>query len=275
MNRTLGIIAAVATVGMFAPSAVVGQQWGDPNDEWCDDGNRRGNRGADRFCEVREFTLAERDMVNIDGGSNGGIEIVGWDRNEILVRAKVQAWSDREDPEDIVSDIEIITGGREIRADGPRRRNRRRNGGWSVSFEVMVPYQSNLSLEARNGGISITDVHGNMDFRTANGGIALEGVSGDVRGSTTNGGIRIELEGEEWEGRGLDVQSTNGGVTLYLPADYRADLETGTTNGGFRIDFPIVVQGRINRRRIRTELNGGGALIRVVTTNGGVTVRRR
>ncbi len=180
MNRTFGIIAAVATVGMFAPSAMAGQQRGDPNDEWCDDGNSRRNRNVDRFCEVREFTLADRGTVNIDGGSNGGIEVVGWDRNEILVRAKVQAWSDREDPEDIVSDIEVITGGREIRADGPRRRNRWRNGGWSVSFEVMVPYESNLSLEATNGGISITEVSGNMDFRTTNGGIALEGVSGDV-----------------------------------------------------------------------------------------------
>ena len=144
-----------------------------------------------------------------------------------------------------------------------------------MSFEIMVPTESDLSLEATNGGIAIADVVGDMDFRTTNGGIRLVAVGGDVRGSTTNGGIRVELEGEEWQGRGLDVQSTNGGVTLTIPRDYRADLETGTTNGGFEIDFPIMIQGRINRRRIRTELNGGGTLIRAVTTNGGVTVRRR
>ena len=275
MNRALGMMTAVAAVCLFVPTTGWTQQRGDPNDEWCDDRNRSRDRDVDRFCEVREFTLANRDLISVDGGANGGIEVVGWERNEIFVRAKVQSWSDRDDPEGIVADIEIITSGRDIRAEGPRRRNRWRNGGWSVSFEVMVPYESNLSLEATNGGIAIAEVRGNMDFRTTNGGISLEALGGDVRGSTTNGGVRVELEGEEWDGRGLDVQSTNGGVTLYVPSDYRADLETGTVNGGFRIDFPIVLQGRINRRRIHTELNGGGPLIRAVTTNGGVTVRRR
>ncbi len=275
MNRTLGMFTALVATCLLSPANLWSQQRGDPNDEWCDDRDRRGDRDVDRFCEVREFTLADRNLISVDGGANGGIEVVGWEQNEILVRAKVQAWSDREDPEDIIADIEIITSGRDIRADGPRRRNRWRNGGWSVSFEVMVPRESNLSLEATNGGIAIADVRGNIDFRTTNGGITLEAVAGDVRGSTTNGGVRVELEGDEWDGRGLDVQSTNGGVTLYVPSDYRADLETGTVNGGFRIDFPIVIQGRINRRRIRTELNGGGPLIRAVTTNGGVTVRRR
>jgi hypothetical protein len=59
-----------------------------------------------------------------------------------------------------------------------------------------------------------------------------------------------------------------------IPDDYRATLTSGTVNGGLRIDFPIVVQGRINRRQITTDLNGGGTPIRAVTTNGGVTIRR-
>jgi hypothetical protein len=61
---------------------------------------------------------------------------------------------------------------------------------------------------------------------------------------------------------------------MLIPEDYRARLETGTVNGGFRIDFPITIQGRITRRRITTDLNGGGPTIRAVTTNGGVVIRR-
>lgn len=70
------------------------------------------------------------------------------------------------------------------------------------------------------------------------------------------------------------MRTSNGGVTLDIPQGYNAELETGTVNGGMEIDFPVTVQGRINRR-IRTTLGRGGASIRAVTTNGGVKIRER
>jgi hypothetical protein len=272
MHRTLSLFAAAAALGMAVPTTGWAQQTGDPDDEWCDSRGRDRDR-EERYCEVREFTIDARDLVTVDAGPNGGVEVEGWDRNEILIRARVRTWSEDDDPARIAPEIEIITG-REIRADGPRFRGRDGNR-WSVSFEIMVPRESDLSLDAVNGGIGITDVSGDLEFRTTNGGVSLVGVGGDVRGSTTNGGVHVELDGGEWVGRGLDVRTTNGGVNLEIPDGFRADLEIGTTNGGFEIDFPIVLQGRINRRQIRTELNGGGTPIRAVTTNGGVRVRRR
>ncbi len=44
-------------------------------------------------------------------------------------------------------------------------------------------------------------------------------------------------------------------------------------NGSFRVDFPITVQGRIDRR-ITADLGGGGRTIRAYTTNGSVVIRR-
>ena len=41
----------------------------------------------------------------------------------------------------------------------------------------------------------------------------------------------------------------HGGMqTLAVPADYSADLETGTVNGGIELDFPVTVQGRLGKR---------------------------
>ncbi len=77
--------------------------------------------------------------------------------------------------------------------------------------------------------------------------------------------------------RGLNVETTNGGVNLEMPENYAARLETRTVNGGFTSDFDLTVKMREwNRSRgvnISTDLNGGGAPIRVVTTNGGVRIR--
>ena len=129
---------------------------------------------------------------------------------------------------------------------------------------------------AQNGGIEIADMVGDIDFDATNGSVRLERVAGDVRGRTTNGRLRIELAGSSWEGRGLDAETTNGSVTLLVPEGYGAELEASTVNGAFEIDFPITitVRGRIGRN-LRTTLGDGGPPIRVVTTNGGVRIRRR
>jgi len=274
IDRVL-VVTGTLVLGLGLTSEAQAQR-GDPNHEWCSDQYRGWrNDDRDRYCEVREFTLPGRNVIAVDGGPNGGIDVVGWDRNDIRVLAMVQTWDRRsDDAEALASEIEVVTSGT-IRADGPRGWRGRRNAGWSVSYRLMVPNRSNLDLESLNGGIGIEGVHGDIVFRATNGGIDLSRVGGDVRGGTTNGGIRVDLEGDRWDGRGLDVETTNGGVTVTIPRDFRAELTTGTVNGGLQIDFPITIQGRINRRRLTTELNGGGPPIRVVTTNGGVTIRRR
>jgi hypothetical protein len=60
---------------------------------------------------------------------------------------------------------------------------------------------------------------------------------------------------------------------MRVPANYSARLETRTGNGGVSIDFPVTAQGR-NNRELSVTLGSGGPLIRAVTTNGGISVKR-
>jgi hypothetical protein len=99
-------------------------------------------------------------------------------------------------------------------------------------------------------------------------------VGGDVRGRTQNGPLTVRLTGTRWDGSGLDAETSNGPVTIDVPENYSARLETGTVNGPMRVDFPITVQGRLNRR-LETTLGSGGARLRAVTTNGPLVLRRR
>ncbi|NIR43145.1 MAG: DUF4097 domain-containing protein [Gemmatimonadetes bacterium] len=265
------LLAAMACATAAAPSATIAQQGRVVQDrDWCD--NDWNDDDNERHCEVREFTLSPRDLIAVNASPNGGIEVEGWDRNEVLVRAKVSARGRSEsDAREIAGEVEIETGGRWIEADGPRTR---RHESWWVSYRVFVPTNTNLDLKSTNGSIRISDVAGRIDFRTTNGGVRLARLQGDVNGRTTNGGLRVELAGDRWEGRGLDVRTTNGGVKLYVPDGYNCRLETGTVNGSFRIDFPVTVQGRLDRRHFNVELGDGGPTIRAVTTNGGVVVER-
>ena len=239
-------------------------------DEWLEDCRDRGSDYRERFCEVRESKLAVSRSISVDGMQNGGVRVIGWDRNEILVRAFIQAEAEsEEEAERIAKEVKIETGST-IRAEGP---SQRRRTSWGVSYDVFVPRRTDLELTTHNGGIGVKDVEGRISFSATNGGVSLVGVGGDVRGETTNGGLDVQLTGTKWSGEGLDVRTQNGGVSVTIPERYSARFETGTTNGGMNIDFPITVQGRI-RSRISTQLGEGGPLVRAVTTNGGVRVRR-
>jgi hypothetical protein len=236
--------------------------------------NNWGDRDYERHCEVRESTMPA-GALNVDAGQNGGISIEGWDRNEIRVRAIVQA-SAREagDARSLAGQVQVQSGGGRVYATGPDNNSRRE--WWSVSYRINVPRQNDLDLRASNGGITIVGVTGNMRFDTTNGGVRLQDIGGRVNGETRNGGLNVMLSGNRWDGEGLDVETSNGGVTLAIPDGYNAELETRTVNGGLRIDFPITVQGELTSRRgITTTLGSGGPLIRARTTNGGVKIARR
>ncbi len=266
--------AVVATAVLFtgmAGSAEAQFQVVD-DDGWCDRA-WHGGRDRDQSCEVREATLRPTGgLIDVDAGVNGGIAVEGWDRNEIRVRAKVTTWArSAARARELAGAVTVRAEGQRITADGGATGKRE---SWSVSFHVMVPRRSDLKLDTHNGGIEVADVIGRISVDATNGGVSLVGTGGAVTGGTQNGGLHVELTGSAWEGEQLDVRTTNGGVHLEIPADYAAHLETGTVNGGIEIDFPITIQ-RFSGRRITTDIGGGGNLVRVVTTNGGVTVRRR
>jgi hypothetical protein len=260
LSRTL---AAVAAAFLLLPACLDAQT---PT-LTCD---RERDDDRPRFCEIREVTLGARRPVAIDGGPNGGIRVRGWDRDDIRLIARVETWAASDDrARELAADVKVAHD-RTIRSAGPASERRE---GWAVSFEAFVPRRSDLELEALNGGIRITDVHGRIRFEVTNGGVALAGLGGDVSGRSTNGGISLQLSGATWDGAGVDVRTANGGVRITVPDGYAARLETGTTNGGLQFDFPVTVQGRLNRR-VEVDLGAGGPPIRVLTTNGGVVVRR-
>src|SRR6185436_11776176 len=236
---------------------------------------REDNWASDRLvnnCEIREQTLAlSGGTIAVDGKPNGGVSVKGWDQNQVLVRARVQAAAPTAaEAEALGRQIRVETSGAKIFASGPESR---RDYQWNVSYEVFVPRRADISAETTNGGIAIADVNGRIDFTAMNGGVVLKRVGGTVRGSTMNGGLVIELAGERWDGDSLDVSTTNGGVILSVPENYSANLQTGTVNGSVSVDFPITVQGRINKQ-IAVNLGSGGSMVKAMTTNGGVHLKR-
>lgn len=242
----------------------------------CNDRNNDSRRS--RVCEMRETTMAVSGRLAVNAAPNGGIRIAGWNKNEILVRAKVEAWGDNEsEANGRLADVRILTSGSTLTAEGPKSFGSwGGNQKWSVSYEVFVPSKIDLKLESVNGGIDVAGVRGNLTFETVNGGVHLARTAGRVKGETVNGGVNVDLAGTTWEGEGLDLETVNGGVTVSVPAAYSASFHAGTINGGFSSDFPgASIQGKAGPKKLDLKLGAGGPTVKVETVNGGVKIRRK
>lgn len=261
-RRTRTILELAPALALVACAAATAHGW-DDCDGWRQDDDR-GDKG--RYCEVRRLELAPSAALAVDAAPNGGIKVAAGAEGEILVEARVSVW-DRDEAEarEAAAGVRIYTDGGRIRAEADGGDN------WSVSYHIRAPRRTDLDLQSHNGGISVAGIEGHLKMETHNGGLSLDSLAGEVVARTRNGGVDVTLEGESWRGAGLDVETRNGGVSVDIPAEYSAELETGTVNGRIKIDFPVMVEGEIGRR-ISTTLGSGGAPIRVVTTNGGVKI---
>jgi Putative adhesin len=236
----------------------------------CNDRNNNNSRNVSH-CEMREQNLGFAGRLTVDGGTNGGVSIKGWDQGGVLVRARVEAQGEDEaTAASMVAQVRVDVSAGQVSASGP---DQSRGRGWSVSYEVFVPRQGDLNIKANNGGISISDVRGNIEFQTVNGGVSLRRLAGQVEGTTQNGGLTVELAGARWDGNKFDVRTSNGGVNVSMPENYSAHLETATVNGNLNVAFPMTVHGEIGRR-LSTDIGSGGPTIHVETTNGGVNIKR-
>jgi hypothetical protein len=74
---------------------------------------------------------------------------------------------------------------------------------------------------------------------------------------------------EDW-----DITTGDGGVSLYLPADFAAELDAHTGDGSIRNDLDISRDGsEVSRRTVRGRLGGGGRQLRIRTGDGSIRLR--
>lgn len=235
----------------------------------CQDNSWGSNRATKQYCETRDLTLntAAGQALTVEGGPNGGITVHGWDGPNVRVRAKVQSWATSEaTAQATVRRLVIGTTDNTLRATDPAN-----DHDWSVSYEIFVPRLTALVLNTVNGGISLDNVQADIRFQAVNGGVTLANLGGQVSGHTVNGGLTIDLTGRQWTGKGLDVQTTNGGIHWKLPRDYSAQFFTSTNIGSIHTDLPVTKTGLMHRE-VEASLGKGGAPVRAVTTNGGISV---
>ncbi|MEP7027538.1 MAG: hypothetical protein ABI960_02980 [Candidatus Eisenbacteria bacterium] len=260
-----GLGIGLALIAGVTLSAAAPERW---SRDWCE---QRWQTGSEHACEVREVALARRpEVLHVDPGENGGVEVAAGSGPGIVVHAKVEAWAPSEAAaRALIAQVRVTTDAGRLGAEGPTASA----GHWGVSFRVEAPAEQSLDLRALNGPLGVYDMSGKMALETENGPITIVGSGGEVLARATNGPVSVRLSGHAWRGRGLDARSVNGPASLSLPSVYDADLEYGTQNGPWAGVGSRVEVGR-RSGFAHARLGKGGAALAITTENGPFSMSR-
>jgi hypothetical protein len=271
MPHITRILRLLVILAALIPPVRVSAQRDDA--EWLAQCQRGGWDRREKFCEVRQVRMAAPGgTITVDGLRNGGVSVIGADRDSLIVKTRVEAQARTQaEAREIVRQVRTVIRGATISAEGPRGGD---DSWWTASLVIWAPRRSDLRLSSHNGPVSVEDVSGDMELETHNGPLALRGLSGSVRARTSNGPLSVMLTGNKWVGAGLDAETNNGPLSLRVPEGYSAHLEAATNNGPMSLGFPVTVVGRIGKN-ISTDLGSGGTTIRAVTHNGPLSIEHR
>ena len=201
---------------------------------------------------------------------NGSVQVDGWERDEVEVRAVKTTTGDEHDLERVQIEVDSAKGHVAVRTRYPQ------GSGVEVAVEyhVHVPYRVLLGgVETVNGDVQVRGVEGSGELRTVNGDVDVSDSSGRFNAHTTNGSIHLKLRKLSDDGP-MALETVNGSVVLGLPHDAHAELNALSLNGDFSSQLPVTTTTTSSRagRGVAGLLGAGGNRISLRTVNGGIRV---
>ncbi len=138
-----------------------------------------------------------------------------------------------------------------------------------VEFTVRVPAGVNLHASNVNGGITATDLSGDVRAETVNGEVRVE-TSGQASAETVNGSIVAAVGSVS--AAPLSFETVNGNITVTLPEATQASVVAETLNGDLNSDFALTVKGKFRGgiRKLEGDIGRGGSEISLETVNGSI-----
>jgi len=181
-------------------------------------------------------------------------------------------------PEKFACDLNTSGGSLKI-SDVSGGNHELKTSGGSITAEDM---SGDLEARTSGGSITINDYVGEINARTSGGSIKLEDIKGDVEVSTSGGGIRIN------DAQGSVYATTSGGSINADISKLEDQLVLKTSGGSVRATIPSGLgldldlrgnrvstslnnfSGESKSDRVKGTVNGGGILVQLSTSGGGV-----
>jgi DUF4097 and DUF4098 domain-containing protein YvlB len=158
-----------------------------------------------------------------------------------------------------------------------RTRRRGRDRDWDnryyMDMDVRLPKGMRLQVSNVSGDVRITGVEGTVRGGSVSGDVRIEVARAtSVRASSVSGEVTAIIVSLAGEGP-LEFSSVSGNVIAELPKGLDADVSMRSVSGSLDSDFPLTLNGRVNRSRIEARIGKGGRELEVHTVSGDVHLR--
>ncbi len=204
-----------------------------------------GLAGAQNNLEKR-FTVSPGEKIDIDINIGAKVDIKGWDKNEVYVKASNR----RGDWDDYDVEIEQHSGTVTVDVNGDwYYRNHRSSGRSRIVFDISVPKKFDARIKLNGGDIVLDNLDGTFRGKTMGGDLELSNLKGRVQLSTMGG--EISVKDSEIDGR----VSTMGGEVLVQ--DVTGNLDASSMGGNVIHKNFKDRSGRSTGNEVRIKTMGG------------------
>jgi putative adhesin len=221
-------------------------------------------------AEVKE-EFHKTVALNADGrvsldNVNGGVEITGWNKNEVQIDA-VKSASDQQKLNDISIEVKGSGSSVEIETKFAKKVNNNPGG---VTYTLHVPQNARIDkINLVNGSLTVQKLTGEITADLVNGKVQASELTGSADLATVNGTIAANYSSLT-SVHEIKLKSVNGTIDLKLPPSPNADVQASTVNGGISTDFPLQVKGKWVGKNMSGTLGSGGVHIELSNVNGSI-----
>jgi len=124
--------------------------------------------------------------------------------------------------------------------------------------------------DTSGGGITMDDIGGDVVADTSGGSISIDGVGGKVNADTSGGPVKVVFRPGNDQGGSLS--SSGGRVTAVIDPSVGLDIDASTSGGSVHSDVPLTIRGTVSKSEIHGKLNGGGAMLKLRSSGGGIRI---
>jgi Putative adhesin len=167
---------------------------------------------------------------------------------------------------DVGGNVKASTGSGSIQADAVGGSFSANSGSGSINGTNV---HGGITVKTGSGGVDVAQSgNGAVEASSGSGSIRLTGIHGSLRASTSSGTLRVQGEQTtDWH-----LSASSGSVTVELTGKPAFTLDARSNSGHIDTQYPITV-GQFDRRALRGSVNGGGPLLHVRTSSGGIRIR--
>lgn len=214
----------------------------------------------------------ERISVSVPAWLNastfgGPVTVSSHDRDEILVRIHVRKnnrWLAEGDDAPVEVIITDAPDGLEITSKQKRTGLFRTLSGVSVSYDILVPAQTQVRASSSGGSVSAYGIDHSVSLITSGGAVTAERITGEVLARTSGGSVTIrDVAGD------LTARTSGGSISI---RNTTGRISANTSGGGIRLENVAgAIEARTSGGSINAKISHLEEHLTLHTSGGSVT----